>query len=123
MYLMAANKEKLTQNIKNWLQVDKEIKLLQKELKERKKKKIAFTSNLVEIMKENEIDCFDISEGKIIYTQSNVKQPINKQHLMECLTKYFENHPTMPTDEIVKFILDLFRFRKNRNRVFYSIKK
>jgi hypothetical protein len=106
MYLMAANKEKLTQNIKNWLQVDKEIKLLQKELKERKKKKIAFTSNLVEIMKENEIDCFDISEGKIIYTQSNVKQPINKQHLMECLTKYFENHPTMPTDEIVKFILE-----------------
>jgi hypothetical protein len=103
---MTTNKEKLAQNIKNWLSVDKEIKLLQNELKERKKKKIAFTTNLVEIMKENEIDCFDISEGKIIYTQSNVKQPINKQHLLECLSKYFENHQNIPTDEIVKFILE-----------------
>ena len=36
---MSANKEKLSQNIKGWLQIDKEIQLLQKELKERKKKK------------------------------------------------------------------------------------
>ena len=35
---MASSKEKLAQNIKNWLQVDKEIQVLQKELKDRKKK-------------------------------------------------------------------------------------
>ena len=57
-------------------------------------------------MKSNEIDCFDISEGKIIYTQSNVKKPINKQHLMECLTKYFEKNPNIPTDDVVQFILE-----------------
>ena len=34
-----ASKEKLSQNVKNWLQIDKEIQVLQKELKERKKKK------------------------------------------------------------------------------------
>lgn len=103
---MASNKERLAQNIKSWLQVDKEIQVLQKELKDRKKKKTTYTNTLVEIMKSNEIDCFDISEGKIIYTQSNVKKPINKQHLIECLGKYFEANPTIPTDDIVKFILD-----------------
>ena len=40
---MSANKEKLTQNIKGWMQVDKEIQVLQKELKERKKKKASYT--------------------------------------------------------------------------------
>jgi len=100
------NKEKLSQNVKNWLTMDKEIQLLQKELKERKKKKNEYTKTLLTIMKSNEIDCLDISEGKIIYTQSNIKKPINKQHLLECLSKYFEKNPNIPTDDVVQFILD-----------------
>ena len=71
-----------------------------------KKKKNNYTNELLSIMKTNEIDCFDISEGKIIYTQSNVKKPINKQHLVECLTKYFEKNPNIPTDEVVQYILE-----------------
>jgi hypothetical protein len=106
MAASSGNKEKLAQNIKSWLQIDKEILVLQKELKERKKKKNDITQALVQIMKSNEIDCFDISEGKILYTQSNVKKPINKQHLVECLNKYFETNPDMPTDDIVKYILE-----------------
>jgi hypothetical protein len=101
-----SNKEKLAQNVKSWLQMDKEIQLLQKELKERKKKKNDYTDSLVKIMKANEIDCFDISEGKILYTQNSVKKPINKNHLVECLSKYFEKNPNVPTDDIVKFILE-----------------
>ena len=104
--MAAASKEKLAQNVKNWLHIDKEIQLLQKELKDRKKKKNDYTNTLLTIMKTNEIDCFDISEGKIIYTQSNVKKPINKRHLEECLTKYFEKNPTIPTDDVVQFILE-----------------
>jgi hypothetical protein len=104
--MATGNKEKLAQNIKSWLHIDKDIKILQKELKERKKKKNEITNALVQIMKSNEIDCFDISEGKIVYTQSNVKKPINKHHLEECLSKYFESNPNMPTDDIVKYIME-----------------
>jgi seryl-tRNA synthetase len=103
---MAASKEKLAQNVKNWLQIDKEIQILQKELKDRKKKKNDYSNALLATMKANEIDCFDISEGKIIYTQSNVKKPINKKHLEECLTKYFEQNPSIPTDDVVHYILE-----------------
>ena len=79
---------------------------LQKELKDRKKKKNDYTNALVTIMKTNEIECVDINDGKIIYTQNNIKKPINKQHLIDCLTKYFEKNPNIPADEVVQFILE-----------------
>jgi hypothetical protein len=101
-----ASKEQLSLNIKKWLQLDKEMKMLQKELKERKQKKNEVTDTLVEIMKESEIDCVDISDGKIIYTQSNIKSPINKKHLLDSLDKYFADNASVPTDDIVKFILE-----------------
>ena len=101
-----STKDKLVQNVKAWLTNDKELKALQSQIKERKKKKTELTEVLVDIMKSNDIDCFDISEGKIMYTQSNVKKPITKQHLDECLSKYFEKNKNIPTDDIVKFILE-----------------
>jgi len=101
-----AGKEQLSLNIKKWLQLDKEMKMLQKELKERKQKKNEVTDTLVEIMKQNEIDCVDISDGKILYTQSNIKSPINKKHLLDSLDKYFADNESVPTEEIVKFILE-----------------
>ena len=51
-----SSKEHLSANIKNWLQIEKEMKLLQKELKDRRKKKNDLTNSLVDIMKKNEID-------------------------------------------------------------------
>jgi len=101
-----ASKEQLSFHIKNWLHVEKEMKMLQKELKERRKKKNELTNKLVEIMKKNEIDCVDINDGKIIYTQNNTKAPLNKKHLTTCLEKYFADNSSVPTDEIVNFILD-----------------
>ena len=101
-----ASKEQLSLNIKKWIQLDKEMKMLQKELKERKKKKNELTDVLVDIMKTHEIDCVDISDGKIMYTQSNIKSPINKKHLLDSLEKYFANNDSVPTDEIVTFILE-----------------
>ena len=41
------------------MSVDKEVKILQKEIKIRREQKKKAASELVTIMKENEIDCFD----------------------------------------------------------------
>ena len=106
MAASSGNKEKLAQNIKGWINTDKEMKRIQKELKELKSQKNIYTDALVEIMKSNEIDCFDINEGKIIYTQNRVKSTINKKHLMTCLEKYFENKPNIEPEDITKFILE-----------------
>jgi len=101
-----ATKEDLVNNIKEWMQLDREMKLLQKELKTRREKKKQLTGSLVDIMKDNEIDCFDISEGKIIYTKNKVKSPINKNHLMSCLNKYFENNPDVKAEDVSNFIME-----------------
>ena len=99
-------KEELVDNIKNWMQIDTEMKLLQKELKDRRMRKKQLTESLVEIMKSNEIDCFDITEGKIIYTTNKVKAPLSKKHLTECLDKYFAAETSIKADEISNFILE-----------------
>ena len=101
-----STKDKLVQNVKAWLTNDKELKALQVQIKERKKKKTELTEVLVDIMKSNEIDCFDITGGKIMYTQNRVKSALNKKHLMDSLEKYFENNPNVQTEELSKFILD-----------------
>jgi hypothetical protein len=101
-----SSKEKLAYNIKGWIQTDKQLKNLQKEMKELKDQKNKYTDTLVEIMKTNDIDCFDISEGKIIYTKNRVKSALNKTHLMKCLEKYFEDKPNIEPEDVTKFILE-----------------
>ena len=85
-------KEALVNNIKTWIHLDEEIKDLQREIKEKRKKKKQHTSALVEIMRDNEIDCFDLDNNgsKLIYTKRKVKKSLSKKHLMVCLLKYFK---------------------------------
>ena len=99
-------KEELVTHIKQWLQLENEIKLLQKEIKTRKDKRKELSGVLVNVMKENEIDCFDVSEGKILYTKNKKKSSISKQFLMETLKQYFSENPNINSDDVGQFILD-----------------
>ena len=56
-------------------------------------------------MKTNEIDCFDINDGKLIYSKTKVKKPINKEYLTKTLALYFENNDEK-VDQLSKFLLD-----------------
>ena len=44
----------------------------------------------MDIMKDNEIDCFDLKDGQICYDKKTVKKPITKKTLFDVLTKYYE---------------------------------
>ena len=62
------DKEALLANVKDWIILDDEIKTANRELKEKRKRKKELTETLVNTMKNNEIDCFDLSGGsKLIY--------------------------------------------------------
>jgi len=99
-------KEELTNIIKDWVTIDNEIKVLQKEIKQRRNNKKILTTGLVEVMKNNDIDCFDINNGKILYSKNNVKKTITKKHLLNCLSNYFNEQPDVNTNNIVNYILD-----------------
>jgi membrane protein insertase Oxa1/YidC/SpoIIIJ len=98
-------KEELVLNIKEWIKMDTEITKLQQEIKDRKNKKKKLSEELMNVMKKNEIDCFDINGGSLVYKQSKVKKPINAKTLISTLQTYFSSTPAK-AEEITKFILD-----------------
>jgi hypothetical protein len=87
----ASSKDQMIMHIKKWIQLDTEIKKTQDDIKAKKEEKKQHTSHLVEIMKLNEIDCFDVNNGKLLYTKTKVKAPLSKTQLMQALMQYYEN--------------------------------
>lgn len=83
-------KEQLVNTIREWVKIDNEITSLQEEVKIRKNKKKQISESLISIMKQNEIDCFDIKDGQICYSKKQIKKPITKTLLINILSKYFE---------------------------------
>ena len=76
-------KEELIKTIRDWVRLDNEIRSLQKEQLKRKNDKKALSELLIQTMKKNEIDCFDINDGQIFYKKKSVKKPITKKILFE----------------------------------------
>ena len=81
----------LVEKIKQWLEIENEISNYSKKLKELRATKKELSDTLVDVMKSNEIDCFDCNSGKIMYSQNKVRKGINKKYLMETLTKYMDD--------------------------------
>ena len=98
-------KEQLIKTIREWVKIDNEIRALQKETKKRLDDKKNISKNLMDVMKNNEIDCFDLKDGQIMYTKKNVKKPINKKSLLEILANYCEGD-VAKAGEINDFIME-----------------
>ena len=99
-------KDELVMSVKEWIKADNEIKLLQAEIKKRRIQKNKLSESLVNVMKNNEIDCFDLTDGKIMYTSNKVKAPLSKKYLLESLAQYFGNDSSIDSNEVAEFVLD-----------------
>ena len=98
-------KEQLVNNIKEWIKIDTEISQLKSEIKDRNNKKKLITSDLVNVMKSNQIDCFDINGGSLVYKKSVVKKPINGKSLLTALQNYYKDD-VKSAEELTKHILN-----------------
>jgi len=98
-------KEQLVNNIKEWIKMDSEIVQLKAEIKERNNKKKLLTESLVSVMKTNQIDCFDINDGALIYKKNKVKKPINGKTLLSALQNFYKNDVKI-AEELTKYIMD-----------------
>ena len=87
----SVSKEEMITHIKKWMQYDNDIKQLQNELKTKKESRSQHTEQLVNIMKSNEIDCFDVNNGKLLFSRTKVKTPLNKSQMVQALMEYFNN--------------------------------
>ncbi len=103
MYYKMDNKEQLVTHIREWVQIDNEIRTLQNELKSRKSRKDGLSKQLIDVMKSNEIDTFDINNGSIEYKQKTTKKPMTKKMLLKTITTYFDGD-TEKTAQLTDFI-------------------
>lgn len=102
---MADSKEQLLTLIREWVKIDNELRTLQIEINKRKNDKKKFSTTLMEIMKKNSIDVFDINDGQLCYTKRNVKKPITKKALLDILATYYKGD-LEKAGELNEFILE-----------------
>ena len=57
-------------------------------------------------MRTNDIECFDINNGKLLYTKSKLKETINKSYLMKVINNYFEDDENIETEKVADYILE-----------------
>ena len=100
-----SDKNKIIDLVRRWVLFDDKIKNLQKELTTLRKEKKTITENLTSIMKENNIDEFDINNGKLVHTRSKTKAPLSKKHLLNSLNQFYKNDSDMVI-ELTKFIME-----------------
>jgi len=102
---MDTTKEQLIHTIKEWVRIDNELRILSKQQSIRKKEKQEMSESLIEIMRSNEIDCFDIKNGQIMYTKRNVKKPITQKALLNILSNYYKGN-VEKAEEVNHFIME-----------------
>ena len=113
--------QELLKNVKTWLDIDNQIRTLQKEIRDRRKQKKELTQSLVGIMKTQDIDALNVPDGQLIYNKTKSKSALSKKHLITSLAQYFKNDKRL-ADELTKFIMDS-REEKEKENIKRKIKK
>ena len=98
-------KEELIMNIREWIKMDSDINKLKAEVKDKTYKKKELTESLVNIMKNNSIDCFDINGGALVYKQKKSRKTISGKFLLAQLEEYYKDQPEVAKD-ITQKLLD-----------------
>ena len=84
-------KEQLKINVKSYLELDDQIKALNKALVERRKQKNKLSDEILDMMKKFEIDNMNTKNGRLIYSVNKTTKPLNKTNLLSGLNMYFKN--------------------------------
>jgi len=100
-----STKDELITTIKEWIKMDNDITKLKSEIKEKTHKKTELTTSLINIMKNNSIDCFDINGGALVYKQKKSRKTISGKFLLTQLEEYYKDNPELAKD-ITKKVLD-----------------
>jgi hypothetical protein len=84
-------KDQLKINVKMYLDMDDQIKALNKAIVERRKKKNELSEEILGTMKKFEIDNMNTKNGKLIYSTTKSTKPLNKNNLITGLNLYFQD--------------------------------
>ena len=106
----------LLDSVKSWLSLDNDIRNLQKQIKLKRKEKKSITTNLVDIMKSNDIDQLNIPDGELVYTKTKSKAPLSKKHLLASISTFFQNsNDPRLVQELSTFIMNSRKEKEKEN--------
>jgi hypothetical protein len=97
-------KKQLKGEVKEYLEIDDQIKAINKALKDRRNKKKLLSESILENMKKFEIDFMNTKNGKLTYSETKRKEPLNKKNLITGLNTYFNNEDE--SKRVSKVVLD-----------------
>jgi len=97
-------KDNLKENVKEYLEIDDQIKALNKAIVERRKQKSKLSADILTMMNKFEIDNMNTKNGRLIYSVRNTSKPLSKKNLVDGLNIYFKNEDTAKS--VSQIVLD-----------------
>jgi hypothetical protein len=97
-------KNQLKSEVKDYLEIDDQIKALNKAIKERRDRKKKLSESILVNMKKFDIDFMKTKNGKLVYTETKRKEGLNKKNLIMGLNNYFEDE--VRAKMVSKIVLD-----------------
>ena len=117
----SVTKEQLKDHLRQWVRVENEISTLSAEIKKRKLIHQQLSASLLRVMKENEIDCFDIANGRIVYSKTKTRAPLNNGQLKSALKTYYKEDDEK-ANSLAEFLIGS-RVEKTRETIKMKIPK
>ena len=114
-------KEQLKDHLRQWVRVENEISTLSAEIKKRKLIHQQLSASLLKVMRQNEIDCFDIANGRIVYSKTKTRAPLNNGQLKYALKTYYKDD-VEKANNLTEFLL-ASRVEKTRESIKIKIPK
>jgi uncharacterized protein (UPF0335 family) len=114
-------KDQLKDHLRQWVRVENEISTLTAEIKKRRLIHQQLSASLLDVMRKNDIDCFDIANGRIVYSKTKVRAPLNNGQLKSALTTYYKDD-TEKVNRLTEFLL-ASRVEKTRESIKMKIPK
>ena len=96
--------DKFKQICKQWLALNADIKKLQDAIKVRRQFQSELTPKMMGFMKEQNIEDLDTGDGKLKYTISNRKAPLNKDNIQKKLAEYFKDNKK--AESVATFLME-----------------
>lgn len=104
----------LQENIKKWVKLDNNYKLLYNQLREVREEKNNISANLFDYFSNNSMKPpnVNISDGKLGFVEVNTANVLSFKFLEDCFNEYFDE--TSKTKELLEFIKSKRSYSKNK---------
>jgi hypothetical protein len=97
--------DQLKQNVREWVKLDNEIRALNKEITSRRNEKKIISKSLIDVMRSNKLDIFELKDGQLMYVKKNKKKPITQKQLLTLLSSYYKED-IAKAEEIHTYLMD-----------------